>query len=44
VQNEISCRVAVRVGFPLEGTMRSALLHDDGWHDMHVHARVADQG
>jgi RimJ/RimL family protein N-acetyltransferase len=44
VQNEVSCRVAERVGFRLEGTMRSALLHDDGWHDMHVHARVADQG
>ncbi len=43
VHDEASCRVAARVGFPLEGTMRSALLHDDGWHDMHVHARVADQ-
>lgn len=25
-------------GFTLEGTMRSALLHEDGWHDEHLHA------
>ncbi len=43
-QNETSCRVAERAGFELEGAMRSALLHEDGWHDMHVHARVRDQG
>jgi hypothetical protein len=24
----------------LEGTKRSAILHPDGWHDMHLHARV----
>ena len=24
----------------LEGTMRGALLHADGWHDQHLHARV----
>jgi RimJ/RimL family protein N-acetyltransferase len=38
--NEASCRVAVKAGFALEGTKRSALLHPDGWHDMHFHARV----
>ncbi|MER6026781.1 GNAT family N-acetyltransferase [Streptomyces sp. NPDC001851] len=38
--NEASCRVAVKTGFALEGTRRSALLHADGWHDMHLHARV----
>lgn len=38
--NEASCRVAVKAGFALEGTKRSALLHPDGWHDMHLHARV----
>ncbi|MFI9252913.1 GNAT family N-acetyltransferase [Streptomyces sp. NPDC053069] len=38
--NEASCRVAVKAGFTLEGTKRSALLHADGWHDMHLHARV----
>ncbi|MES4890754.1 GNAT family N-acetyltransferase [Streptomyces sp. NPDC096012] len=38
--NEASCRVAVKAGFATEGTKRSALLHPDGWHDMHFHARV----
>ena len=41
VANALSCRVAEKAGFSLEGTMRSALLHEDGWHDMHVHALVA---
>ncbi|MFC8101086.1 GNAT family N-acetyltransferase [Streptomyces sp. NPDC057363] len=40
VGNEASCRVAGKTGFALEGTKRSALLHADGWHDMHLHARV----
>ncbi|MET8076023.1 GNAT family N-acetyltransferase [Streptomyces sp. NPDC005303] len=40
VRNEASCRVATRTGFALEGTKRSAILHPDGWHDMHLHARV----
>ncbi|MGW3496771.1 GNAT family N-acetyltransferase [Streptomyces sp. NPDC001020] len=40
VRNEASCRVAEKTGFALEGTKRSALLHPDGWHDMHLHARV----
>ena len=39
--NEASCRVAERSGYPLEGTARSSALHEDGWHDMHVHARLA---
>ncbi|MGW0825886.1 GNAT family N-acetyltransferase [Streptomyces sp. NPDC002845] len=39
-RNEASCRVATRTGFAVEGTKRSALLHPDGWHDMHLHARV----
>jgi RimJ/RimL family protein N-acetyltransferase len=38
--NASSCRVAEKAGFDLEGVMRSALLHMDGWHDMHVHARI----
>jgi RimJ/RimL family protein N-acetyltransferase len=38
--NEASCRVARRTGFALEGTKRSALNHPDGWHDMHLHARI----
>jgi RimJ/RimL family protein N-acetyltransferase len=40
VFNAASCGVATRAGFQLEGTLRSALLHVDGWHDMHVHARI----
>lgn len=38
--NASSCRVASNAGFPPEGTLRSALLHLDGWHDMHVHSRI----
>ncbi|MEV3969552.1 GNAT family N-acetyltransferase [Streptomyces sp. NPDC050698] len=40
VRNEASCRVATRTGFALEGTKRSAVLQPDGWHDMHLHARI----
>ncbi|MET9698502.1 GNAT family protein [Streptomyces sp. NPDC006529] len=40
VDNPASCRVADKAGFALEGTMRSAVLHADGWHDMHLHALV----
>ena len=38
-----SCRVAEKSGFALEGTRVRSLLHDDGWHDMHLHGRTADQ-
>nr|WP_307037734.1 GNAT family N-acetyltransferase [Streptomyces canus] len=38
--NPASCRVAAKAGFLVEGTMRSALLHEDGWHDQHLHALV----
>ncbi|ALO98066.1 Putative acetyltransferase [Streptomyces hygroscopicus subsp. limoneus] len=41
VANPASCRVAEKAGFRYEGTQRSALLHADGWHDQHLHARVA---
>ncbi|MEV7834927.1 GNAT family N-acetyltransferase [Streptomyces subrutilus] len=40
VANPASCRVAEKAGFSLEGTMRSTLLHEDGWHDEHLHAMV----
>ncbi|WP_257016814.1 MULTISPECIES: GNAT family N-acetyltransferase [unclassified Streptomyces] len=40
VANPASCRVADKAGYSLEGTMRSALLHTDGWHDEHLHALV----
>ncbi|MCX5406348.1 GNAT family N-acetyltransferase [Streptomyces sp. NBC_00335] len=39
--NPASCRVALNSGYPLEGTMRGALLHADGWHDEHLHARLS---
>jgi hypothetical protein len=29
-----------KAGFRLEGTLRKALLHTDGWHDMHLDARI----
>ena len=41
-QNEASCRVATKSGFGLEGTARRKGLHADGWHDMHLHARLSD--
>ncbi|MGY1874029.1 GNAT family N-acetyltransferase [Nocardia gipuzkoensis] len=40
VHNQPSCRAAVKAGFALEGVKRGAALHADGWHDMHVHARI----
>ncbi len=40
VANDASCRVATKSGFALEGTRRGAHLQLDGWHDMHLHARV----
>ncbi len=38
--NAASCRVADKAGYGLEGTLRSSMLHTDGWHDVHVHARL----
>ncbi|HEY4459051.1 MAG TPA: GNAT family N-acetyltransferase [Pseudonocardiaceae bacterium] len=38
--NVASCRVATKLGFALEGTLRGSALHTDGWHDMHVHSRL----
>lgn len=40
--NVASCRVAERAGFALEGTKRRDARHVDGWHDMHLHARLDD--
>jgi len=42
--NQASCRVAAKLGFALEGTARSSLIHADGWHDMHIHARLRSDG
>lgn len=41
-RNEASCRVAAKSGYLLEGTKRSAAVHDDGRHDMHLHARIRE--
>jgi RimJ/RimL family protein N-acetyltransferase len=41
-ENEASCRVAHKAGYLFEGTMRGQGLHADGWHDMHLHARLRD--
>jgi RimJ/RimL family protein N-acetyltransferase len=38
--NDASCRVAETAGYPFEGTQRQQGLHADGWHDMHLHARL----
>jgi ribosomal-protein-alanine N-acetyltransferase len=40
--NEASCRVANQSGYTYEGTKRRQALHADGWHDMHLHARLRD--
>jgi RimJ/RimL family protein N-acetyltransferase len=42
VHSQYSCRVATNSGLKLEGTRKSALLHADGWHDMHWHAKTVD--
>jgi len=41
--NQASCRVAEKAGYQLEGTLRVAMLHLDGWHDMHLHAAITGQ-
>ncbi|WP_433133986.1 GNAT family N-acetyltransferase [Micromonospora sp. CA-240977] len=38
--NAASCRVATRAGFAVEGLLRGSVRHTDGWHDMHLHARL----
>jgi RimJ/RimL family protein N-acetyltransferase len=44
VANSASCRVAEKAGYRCEGIKRSAALHDDGWHDLHLHARIQGDG
>lgn len=39
-RNTASCRVAEKAGFEPEGTHRQTHRHQDGWHDMHHHARL----
>ncbi|WP_412538460.1 GNAT family N-acetyltransferase [Longispora sp. K20-0274] len=38
--NLASCRVATKARFALEGTHRGSMLHADGWHDSHAHAKL----
>ncbi|WP_432883754.1 GNAT family N-acetyltransferase [Kribbella sp. CA-245084] len=38
--NTASCRVAERTGYSIEGTLRQAIKHADGWHDWHLHGRL----
>lgn len=40
-RNVPSCRIAAKAGFSYEGTRRQQAMHQDGWHDMHLHARLA---
>jgi ribosomal-protein-alanine N-acetyltransferase len=42
--NHASCRVAAKAGFRLEGELRRAMLHADGWHDVHLHALLRPTG
>jgi len=42
VSNPASCRVAVKAGYPMEGTLRQAMLYGDGQrYDEHIHGRLA---
>lgn len=38
-QNARSCRVAARAGFHWEAALERQHIHDDGWHDVHIHTR-----
>ena len=40
-RNHPSCAVAERALYRAEGVLRESALHADGWHDMHLHARLA---
>lgn len=43
-RNAASCRVAEKAGYTYEGTMHGRGLHADGYHDMHLHARLRTPG
>lgn len=40
VRNPASCPVALRAGFRIEGVKRHLQRHEDGFHDMCLHARI----
>lgn len=39
-RNPGSCRVAVHAGFVQEAELSRQHLHEDGWHDIHIHSRL----
>lgn len=42
VENEASCRLALRCGYLVEGTVRQSYVYGDGLrHDEHLHGRLA---
>ena len=42
VANPASCRVAVKAGYAMEGTLRASWAHEDGHrYDEHIHGRLA---
>lgn len=41
VDNHHACRLMESAGYSAEGVRREAVLHGDGWHDMHLHTRVS---
>jgi RimJ/RimL family protein N-acetyltransferase len=41
VQNQGSCRVALNAGFEIEGVKRQLQRHQDDFHDMCLHSRIA---
>ena len=42
MENEASCRLALRCGYLLEGTARQSYVYGDGLrHDEHLHGRLA---
>lgn len=45
VVNPASCRVALKAGYPIEGTLRAAFVYGDGKrYDEHIHGRLASDG
>jgi RimJ/RimL family protein N-acetyltransferase len=43
VNNPASCRVALHAGFVEEAVLGQQHLHEDGWHDIHIHSRLRQQ-
>lgn len=42
VENVASCRVAQRADFVEEARLARQHLHEDGWHDVHIHTSLRD--